>query len=96
MTAAEKSARMLELFGRDGKGRSCQDCPHYERGDVGNKRVGKCFVYGASHSEATDWGGRWPACGMIDRENSFSRPVVKWPRPRPEAQQLPGQITFEL
>lgn len=58
----------------------------------------KCQVYGLTHSEASDWAGKWTACGMFNREYN-GRPIIEMRRgggrrPSPPPEPLPGQITL--
>ena len=42
----------------------CGDCPHFIRFRYHDKVLLKCRAYGLTHSEATDWRVKWPACGQ--------------------------------
>lgn len=42
----------------------CGDCPHFVRFRYHDNVLLKCRAYGLSHSEATDWRVKWPACGL--------------------------------
>lgn len=46
----------------------CEDCRHLIKGYVGNTFVRKCTVYGATHSEASDWRKKYVACGLYNKE----------------------------
>lgn len=46
----------------------CEDCCHLIKGYVGNTFVRKCTVYGATHSEASDWRKKYVACGLFNKE----------------------------
>ena len=64
-----------------------------------DKVLCKCKVYGLTHSEATDWAGRWMACGAFNRAIS-RKPLVREvvpERKRKEADNTPidGQISLE-
>ena len=89
---------MYARFGKHGNGK-CADCPHYTRYRHRDKPYRKCKVYGISCSEATDWTGKWDACGMFDKEytgpanimrrgRDFSRPV--------EREEIEGQMQIGL
>ena len=46
----------------------CEDCSNLIKGYCGNTFVRKCTVYGATHSEASDWRKKYVACGMFNKE----------------------------
>lgn len=54
-------------------GHACRECRNFVPGDYHGKTLRKCTVYGLTHSEATDWAGRWLACGMFGREYTAGR-----------------------
>lgn len=62
--------RKLELmhfyFGK-GEGQ-CKDCSHLQAGRYHDKMLRKCDVYGMTHSEASDWALKYPACGMKNKQ----------------------------
>lgn len=66
---SRKIEAMHELFGHT-EGRKCKECYHFVRGEYHDKTYQKCKVYGMSHSGATDWAQKWPACGQ------FSKPYI--------------------
>ena len=45
----------------------CEDCDHLIKGYCGNTFVRKCTVYGATHSEASDWRKKYVACGLFNK-----------------------------
>lgn len=74
---------MHYLFGVD-KGHQCKECKHLESYRVGRKIVRKCKAYGESSSDATDWAGKWDACGL--RNRSYSGVEVRTLAPHSTAQ----------
>ena len=46
----------------------CEDCSNLIKGYCGNTFVRKCTVYGATHSEASDWRKKYIACGLFNKE----------------------------
>lgn len=56
----------------------CGDCQFYQRRGHHTRSYGKCLKYGVSHSESTDWGSTWPACGLFTERKK--EPESKWPR----------------
>ncbi len=65
-TAERKHEVMYSLFGRDNK-HKCKECSNFIFIRPTDRRHSKCQVYGVTHSEATDWNGRKPACGMFNQ-----------------------------
>ena len=55
----------------------------------------KCTVYGATHSEASDWRKKYVACGMYCKEWSGTE-IIRTMRhsgmPKPPEQPLDGQM----
>lgn len=63
--AVRKIDLMHQMFGRsDGL---CKDCSHYQRYHYRDKPYRKCEVYGVTASEASDWVGRYQACGLFNK-----------------------------
>lgn len=49
------------------EGRTCGECVHCQRTDWEMAtQVYKCLAYRISHSSATDWRRKWPACGKFE------------------------------
>ena len=46
----------------------CEDCSNLIQGRYNTKYLRKCTVYGATHSEASDWRKKYTACGMFNKE----------------------------
>ena len=98
--AVKKLEWMHYLFGLD-KGHRCGECSHLESFRVGGKTVRKCKVYGESSSEATDWAGKWDACGLRNRSYTGAPVWTLKPRSRAQSRQqkaetpMDGQIEME-
>lgn len=45
----------------------CEDCSNLIKGRYHNMFLRKCMVYGATHSEASDWRKKYVACGMFNK-----------------------------
>lgn len=72
----------------------CEDCSNLLKGEYHGRTYRKCLVYGASHSEATDWRRKYVACGMYNKEYGGS-PVVdvlKCAKRNIEEEPLEGQV----
>jgi hypothetical protein len=67
---------MHELFEEDYGMNKCEICDHLKKFNVGSRSVYKCECYGITSSEATDWGPRWFACGLLNEEYN-GIPVMK-------------------
>lgn len=77
---------MYREFGRS-PGNKCRDCSNFVHGRYRSRTLSKCDVYGCTHSEASDWSGRYEACGCFNREwkgNDIIRMVRGYPAPVPE------------
>lgn len=97
--ALRKIALMHKFFGKR-YGHTCGECSNLVKGRYHDRILTKCKVYGLTHSEASDWAGRWQACGMFNRiwdKQSVIREVVP-ERKQKEADNTPleGQISFEV
>lgn len=83
----KKNELMRQLFGAC-EGHVCKECSNFTTGRYTDKTLRKCRVYGLTHSEASDWAGRWPACGMFNMRRGGGRRTSLPPEP------LEGQITL--
>ena len=97
--ALRKIALMYKLFGKC-YGHTCRECSNLLKGRYHDCILTKCKVYGLTHSEASDWAGRWQACGMFNRtwdKQPVIREVVP-ERKQKEADNTPleGQISLEV
>lgn len=90
----KKNELMLQQFGAC-EGHVCKECSNFTTGRYMGMILRKCQVYGLTHSQASDWAGRWPACGMFNKEYN-GRPIIEMRcyggRKPPE--QLENQITL--
>lgn len=62
-----KIALMYATFGIDTQCRRCRECPCLVRVNPTSRPYYKCSVYGQSGSTATDWAGKWLACGRFEK-----------------------------
>ena len=65
------SIRKIDLMHREfGKldGKRCKDCTNFVRERYHDYSYSKCTIYGRSNSAATDWNGRYEACGAFGKE----------------------------
>lgn len=63
--------RKIDLMHREfgfSPSHKCKTCDHFLHGQYHSRYLSKCEVYGCTHSEASDWSGRYDACGMYNRE----------------------------
>ena len=56
---------MHHYFGK-GEGQ-CKDCSNLTEGWHSGTYVRKCLVYGNTHSAASDWAYKYPACGQKNK-----------------------------
>lgn len=73
--ALRKIDLMHSVFGACA-GNTCLECSNFVKGRYHDKVLRKCKVYGLTHSEASDWAGRWQACGAFNQEVK-RRPVIR-------------------
>lgn len=97
--ALRKIALMHRLFGAS-DGHTCRECSNFAKGKYHDRTLCKCRVYGMTHSEASDWAGRWLACGAFNRtidRGPIIRDVVP-DRKQKEADNTPldGQTMMEV
>lgn len=78
----------------------CEDCNHLIKGLYNTQFLRKCTVYGATHSEASDWRKKWVACGLYNKDWNggeiirVSKMFQAMQRKIDEAGPLDGQISF--
>jgi hypothetical protein len=77
---AEKMHRQLLLLYGTAKGRTCSECPHFER----HRNWFKCGQSAKTGGTATDWRARWQACGKVRDDDSDPGPndaaeMGQWP-----------------
>ena len=96
--ALRKIDLMHRLFGAS-DGHACRECSNFVKGKYHDRTLCKCRVYGMTHSEATDWAGRWQACGAFNRTLN-RQPVMREVRPdrKKETDNSPieGQMMMEV
>lgn len=86
--------RKIDLMHREfgfSPGNKCRTCDNFSRERYHDYKHSKCAIYGDTRSEASDWSGRYDACGMYNKEYD-GRPIIElvrsWPVPE---EPLPGQ-----
>ena len=52
----------------------CEDCSNLIKGRYHGMYLRKCTVYGATHSEASDWRKKYVACGLFDK--AWNGPMI--------------------
>lgn len=91
---------MYATFGIDPQCRRCKDCPCLVRVTPTSRPYYKCSVYGESSSEATDWTGKWMACGRFGKPLDPGERTVLWmskgSKDKPGKGQIPRQIEMEV
>lgn len=95
--AIRKIDLMHRIFGVS-EGSTCRECSNLLKGRYHDRILTKCKVYGLTHSEASDWAGRWQACGMFNRAWE-KQPVMRYvvPDRKKEVDNAPleGQISLD-
>lgn len=77
----------------------CDDCSNLIKGQYRSVYLRKCTVYGATHSEASDWRKKYVACGMYNKEwngPEIIRLINSGAKKRDQIMPLEGQIEMEL
>ena len=88
---------MHQMFGKtEGL---CKDCFHYMRYHYRDKPYRKCEVYGVTASEASDWVGRYQACGLFDKPYPYKDyKIIRYVTPERKKETMnepiPGQETL--
>ena len=80
-------------------GKRCEDCSNLIKGRYRSMNLRKCTVYGATHSEASDWRKKYEACGMYCKEwhgTEIIRTLKHSGMPKVPEEPLDGQIKMDL
>ena len=76
----------------------CEDCSNLIKGEYHNLHLRKCTVYGATHSEASDWRKKYVACGLFNKEWNGGRVMdIRYKESGESIEEivpLEGQIAF--
>lgn len=97
--ALRKISLMHRLFGVC-DGHACRECSNLVKGRYHDRILTKCKAYGMTHSEASDWAGRWQACGAFNQainRGPVIRDVVPDRRQKEtDSSPLDGQMMIEI
>lgn len=83
------------------QGRCCKECSNFFRYQYRGKMYRKCEVYGATHSEATDWNASYTACRMYNKPiDKYHVPIIerlkRLPKgPKQQETPITGQISID-
>ena len=81
-------------------GKRCEDCTNLIKGRYHDMILRKCTVYGATHSEATDWRKKYEACGMYNKDwpgpIMLVRTLQNSGMPKPPEEPLEGQVELDF
>ena len=63
--SAKDARRIGVMYGRHGQAAAgtCRGCGHFRRPSLHGRGYSKCALSGDTRCAASDWNGRWPACG---------------------------------
>lgn len=95
-----KITAMHKEYGRNAA-HQCKECCNFLRGRYHDRFYSKCIAYGLTHSEASDWTGRWTACGLYGKDFDTlvpkRRPLIEMERGKKKADEAPldGQLRLE-
>ena len=72
----------------------CRDCRNFVSVRYHDRILRKCAAYGITHSEASDWAGRWLACGLygVDFGTLGRRPLMEALRAPKKLEVSEGQV----
>lgn len=73
----------------------CEDCSNLIKGRYHGMNLRKCTVYGATHSEASDWRKKYIACGLFNTEwhgTEIIRTLKRSGMPKVPEEPLDGQM----
>ena len=76
-------------------GKFCEDCSNLIKGRYHGMYLRKCTVYGATHSEASDWRKKYEACGLYNKPwsgNEVIRTLKHSGKPKPTEEPMEGQM----
>ena len=90
--ALRKLDLMHKMFGKS-EG-LCKDCKYFKSYKYHDYRYRKCTIYGCTASEASDWAGKWQACGLFPDKPTEHEDIIKLVHGGKEKQniQIEGQI----
>ena len=76
--------------------RFCRDCRNFISGQYHNRTYRKCAAYGLTHSEASDWAGKWLACGLygVDFDTLGRKPLMETLRSSKKLEVSEGQVSL--
>ena len=81
LVSLKKINDMHFRFGKsDGR---CKECSNFSRYRYRDHKYSKCRVYGITLSAATDWNGRYEACGLFNKDYK-GKPIIDLRHPRKE------------
>lgn len=89
-----KIDQMYEVFGYAENG-YCKDCQHYKKLRYRDQNYRKCEVYGITSSKASDWAGKYPACGLYpDKPYKGDRAIIELRSSGKNDEQIEGQLSL--
>ena len=90
--AVRKIALMHLMYGySDGE---CRECSNFQRIVHRDRRYSKCSVYGNTSSSASDWSGKYHACGMMNQEYKGKPTICMVRKDQKSTEEVEGQISF--
>lgn len=99
LTDKRKLPAMHYVHGVDPQNRKCKECCNFNRYEYYGKRFFKCAAYGVSHSDATDWGANYLACGLFNIPIEGQRPLLEVLKHQPKQSSpivVEGQLRMEV
>lgn len=89
----KKIDRMQALFG-ESKGNKCKDCCHFHREQHRDRYYRKCLIYGDTQSEASDWAGKYDACGLYNKPYEGDIEIISLRQSDKHTEPIKGQLNL--
>ena len=89
------TVRKIDMMHREfgfSPGHKCKECSNFSRNKYHDHAYSKCAVYGDTRSAASDWSGRYDACGLFNQMYA-GKDIIRlvYPNSLP-AEQIDGQL----
>lgn len=91
----KKIEKMHSIFGCF-DGQKCKGCNHFTRYGYHNRTLSKCLIYGDTRSSASDWSGRYTACGLFNKDYYSERSIMEMSFGRKKPIEIEGQIGLDF
>jgi len=76
--------------------KQCKDCSHFMEFKHQHKTYRKCWVYGNTASDSTDWAMKHQACGQFNIPYNGTKIIFQKNKLNKQIEQLDNQIRLEM